>query len=57
MSHLQRYLQDEDEEETVSPGRDSSLDRELLEIEGWDSTEDTDVVPCGAEGDLEPGDE
>ena len=57
VSHLQRYLQDEDEEEPVDPERDSSLDRELLEIEGWDSAEDTDVVPGGAEGDVEPGDE
>ena len=57
VSHLQRYLQGEDEEEPVDPERDSSLDRELLEIEGWDSAEDTEVVPGRAEGDVEPGDE
>ena len=57
VSHLQRYLQDADEEEPVDPERDSSLDRELLEIGGWDSAEDTDVVPGEAEGDVEPGDE
>ena len=50
-------MQDEDEEEPVDPERDSSLDRELLEIADWDSAEDTDVVTGGAEGDVEPGDE
>ena len=57
VSQLQRYLQVADEEEPVDPERDSSLYRELLEIEGWDSADDTDVVPGGAEGDVEPGDE
>ena len=57
VSHLQRYLQDEDEEELVDPEREVSLDRELLEIEGWDTADDTDVVPGGAEVDGEPGDE
>ena len=34
VSHLRRYVQEEDEEEPVESGRDSSLDWELLEIEG-----------------------
>ena len=57
VSHLQRYVQEEDEDEPFEPGRDSSLDRKLLEIEVLDSAEDTDVVPGRAEGDAEPGDE
>ena len=57
VSHLQRYVQEEDEEEPVEPERDSSLDRELFEIGGWDSAEDTEVVPGRAEGDAELGEE
>ena len=55
VSHLQRYLQDEGEEEPVAPEREASLDRAILEIKGWDTADDTDVVPGGTEVDREPG--
>ena len=49
VSHLQRYLQDDSEEESVDPEREASLDRALLEIERWDTADDTDVAPDGAD--------
>ena len=48
VSHLERYLQDEDEDEPYDPKKKAALDRELLKIEGWDTADDTDVVPGGA---------
>ena len=57
MAHLQRYLQDEDEEEPVDPEREASLDRELLETEGWDTADASDVAPDVVKVDREPGDE
>ena len=57
VSYLQRYLQEEDEEESVDPEREASLDGVLLELEGWGTADDTDVVSGGAKVDGEPGDE